>query len=103
MVSTSAKTPPTTPAPTPTPPTAPAPTPIIAGDIPLTVEQHHYLATEGPVMPEEIKILLKETVTPDEAKFLNKKMSIEKKLMSGAYDSLTEPPVKKLKTLYIGT
>ena len=41
-------------------------------------------------MTKEKNILLKGTVTPNEAKFLNKKMGIEKKIMSGKYNSLAK-------------
>ena len=92
MASTPTKIPtqPTVLAPTPTPPATPTPVPTIAGEVPLTVEQHAYLANKGTLMVEEKKILLKRTVTPNEAKFLNKKMEIEKKLVSGEYKSLAE-------------
>ena len=41
-------------------------------------------------MTKEKNILLKGTVTPNEAKFLNKKMGIEKKIMRGEYNSLAK-------------
>ena len=80
MASTPTKipTPPTALVPTPTSPTTPTPVPTIVGEVPLTVEQHAYLAKEGTLMVEK-KILLKRTVTPSKAKFLIKKVGIEKK------------------------
>ena len=41
-------------------------------------------------MTKEKNILLKGTVTPNEAKFLNKKMGIEKKIMRGEDNSLAK-------------
>ena len=62
-------------------------------------------------MEEEKKILEKGTLTPEEKEFLDKKISIEKKLMSGEYGSLNEwqqtsmggHPLKKLKLQYSKT
>ena len=59
-------------------------------EILLTPEQKKYLSTGDPLMEEEKEILEKGTLTSEEKEFLDKKISIEKKLMSGEYGSLNE-------------
>ena len=55
-------------------------------EVSLTPEQKKYLSTGDPLM----EILEKGTLTSEEKEFLDKKISIEKKLMSGEYGSLNE-------------
>ena len=60
-------------------------------EIPLTQDPEKYLKKfEEEILLKEKKILEKGTLTPEERTFLGKKMSIEKKLMSGGYESLYE-------------
>ena len=59
-------------------------------EVSLTPEQKKYLSTGDPLKEEEKKILEKRTLTPKEKEFLDKKVSIKKKLMSGEYGSLNE-------------
>ena len=48
------------------------------------------MSTGDPLKEEEKKILEKRTLTPKEKEFLDKKISIKKKLMSGEYGSLNK-------------
>ena len=58
-------------------------------EVHLAREQESYIKKfEDFILPEEKKILERGTLTHKERAFLEKKMSIEKKLMSGAYESL---------------
>ena len=51
---------------------------------PITPEQQAYLATAGPLINIEKRIILKKILT-EKKKKLMKKMAVEKKLMSGKY------------------
>ena len=59
-------------------------------EVSLTPEQKKYLSNGDPLIRKEEKILEKGTLTSEEKKFLEKKMSMEKKLMSGECRSLEE-------------
>ena len=59
-------------------------------EVSLTPEQKKYLSNGDPLMRKEEKILEKGTLIPEEKTFLEKKMLMEKKLMSGEYGSLEE-------------
>ena len=59
-------------------------------EVSLTLEQKKNLSNGNLLMRKEEKILEKGTLTPEEKKFLEKKMLMEKKLMSGEYGLLEE-------------
>ena len=59
-------------------------------EVSLTPKQKKYLSNGDPLMRKEEKILEKGTLTSEEKKFLEKKMSMEKKLLSGECRSLEE-------------
>ena len=59
-------------------------------EVSLSPKQKKYLSTGDPLKEEEKNFLEKGTLTSEEKEFLDKKISIEKKLMSGEYGSLNE-------------
>ena len=60
-------------------------------EIPLTQEQKKYLTDGGPtLMKVAAEMLDKGTLSPKEKAFSEKKMNIEKRLMSGEYATLRE-------------
>ena len=59
-------------------------------EVSLTPEQKKYLSNRDPPMRKEEKILEKGMLTPEGKRFLEKKMLMEKKLISGEYGSLEE-------------
>ena len=59
-------------------------------EFPLTPEQAAYLNKGDYLMTIEKKILINGTAHKEEKKFLDKKISREKKLSSGQYSSLAE-------------
>ena len=59
-------------------------------EVSLTPEQKKYLSTGDPLKEEEKKFSENGTLTSEEKEFLDKKISIKKKSMSGEYGSLNE-------------